>query len=191
MLLEGFYEWQTVNKTLKSSERAAYYIYQTQEESIKMEDKTTWSAENVNLMKIAGLFDRWIDENGDSIYSYSIITFESDDKMNWLHHRAPAILETDSQISDWLDFERIPAETALKNVIKQPKHIVWHQISNYVNNWRNTSEKCNEPLDSIKKESKKSPIKSKMMSMWLIKGEQKRQLKHQEGESSKKIIKLE
>ena len=191
LVLEGFYEWQTVNKALKSSERPAYYIYQEQEQGIKMDDKSTWNAENVNLMKIAGLFDRWEDENGDSIYSFSIITFESDDKMNWLHHRAPAILETDAQVSDWLDFKRIPADRALKSVIKQPKHIVWHQISNYVNNWRNTSEKCNKPLEDEEKAAKKSPIKNKMMSSWLIKGDPKRKSDDQAGESSKKLKKSE
>lgn len=152
--VEGFYEWQTVNDKLKSSERPAYFIYMPQSKNIKIEDKTTWEFSDINLMFVAGLFDIWHDEEGDSIYSFTIITYESDDHFNWLHHRTPAILETEKQISDWLDFEKVPFADALK-LIKHPKMIVWHRVSNYVNNSRNKSYECNKPVEA------KSPKPSK------------------------------
>lgn len=98
VLCEGFYEWQTT-KSAKPSERAAHLLHMPQAESVKLYDKSTWTADNVNLLKMAGLFDIWEDENGDKIYSYSIITFESSKIMSWLHHRMPAILETEQQVN--------------------------------------------------------------------------------------------
>lgn len=98
VLCEGFYEWQTT-KSAKPSERAAYMIYLPQIDDIKIYDKSTWNPENVNLMKLAGLFDVWEDENGDKMYSYSVITFESSEIMSWMHHRMPAILETNEQVN--------------------------------------------------------------------------------------------
>lgn len=148
--VEGFYEWQTVDAKLKSSERAAYYIYMPQKNDVKIEDKSTWNTEKVELMYVAGLFDVWHDENGDSLFSFSTITFESNDKFSWLHHRTPAILESEEQINKWLDYDRISSKEALK-VIKQPEKIIWHEVSNYVNSSRNKEETCNKPK-GIRKE---------------------------------------
>ena len=150
--VEGFYEWNTTNPKLKSSERSAYYLYMPQKPGVKIEDKSTWNCDDVNLMFVAGLFDIWKDDAGESLYSFTVITFESDDKLKWLHNRTPAILETEEQVSDWLDFNRVPSEAALK-VIKHPTNIMWHQVSNYVNNSRNKLETCNKPIDHKKEES--------------------------------------
>jgi len=147
--IEGFYEWQTVNSKLKSSERPVYYIYMPQRLDVKIENNSTWKCDDVKLMYLAGLFDVWNDEEGDSIFSYTVLTYESDKHLSWLHHRTPAILETEEQVSDWLNFEKVPAHLSLK-VIKHPTTIVWHQVSNYVNNSRNKSELCNKPRSESK-----------------------------------------
>lgn len=145
MVVEGFYEWQTVDSKLKSSERPVYYIYMPQnEEKIKIEDRSTWNkCDDIKLLHVAGLFDIWHDENGDSIYSFTIITIESDERFSWMHHRTPAILESEQQIRDWLDYVRVPHNKALA-IIKNPKLIIWHEVSNYVNNSRNQSDMCNK-----------------------------------------------
>lgn len=143
--IEGFYEWNTTNPKLKSSQRPAYYVYMPQQKEVKIEDKSTWSSENVNLMFVAGLFDVWTDSEGDSIYNFTVISFESDEHFKWLHHRTPAILETEQQINNWLNFDEVPTTAALK-AIKHPKSIIWHKVSNQVNSSRNKSEKCNKPL---------------------------------------------
>lgn len=158
MVIEGFYEWQTVDHKKKSSERPVYYIHMPQHDTkIKIEDKSTWNCENIQLMYIAGLFDIWHDENNDSIYSFTIITFESEQFFKWLHHRTPAILETEEQVRSWLDFEELPGMEALK-VIQQPEILVWHQVSHYVNSTKNKSEQCNKPLNYRPKIFPKSSI---------------------------------
>uniref|UniRef100_A0A182JLP6 Abasic site processing protein HMCES n=1 Tax=Anopheles atroparvus TaxID=41427 RepID=A0A182JLP6_ANOAO len=81
ILCEGFYEWQTV-KPMKVSERPAFYVHMPQSEKVKMEDKQTWNADGgqLQLLRIAGLFDVWDDEHGDKLYSYTVITFETEAK---------------------------------------------------------------------------------------------------------------
>ncbi|KAJ6643437.1 Abasic site processing protein HMCES, partial [Pseudolycoriella hygida] len=163
IVCEGFYEWQTT-KELKSSERPAYYIYLPQSESVQITDPKTFNdGKDVNLLKMAGLFDIWTDQNGDDMYSYAVITFESDDKFSWLHHRSPAILETDEQLSDWLDFKRVSTEDALK-CLRPASTLKWHRVSNIVNNARNKSEDCNKPIKDVKRKSSNA-----LMDKWLIK----------------------
>lgn len=172
ILCEGFYEWQTTAKELKASERPAFYIHMPQNNNVKMEDKSTWHLEKdgtINLLKMAGLFDVWEDENGDKLYNYSLITFESNKKFSVIHHRIPAILETDEEVEAWLDFRKVGASRAL-NMLKPSETIQWYSVSNLVNNSKNKSDQCNKPF-----EGKLQPIvksngtpKSKMMQSWLI-----------------------
>lgn len=71
-----------------------------------MDDSKTWNnifnQENgwkgVQLLYMAGLYDVWQDGN-TIIYSYSVITMNSSNTFDWLHHRMPAILETQEQIN--------------------------------------------------------------------------------------------
>lgn len=146
--IEGFYEWQTVNPATKSHQRKVYFIYMPQGDDIKIALRSTWNSSTVNLMYLAGLFDVWHNPNGDSIFSFTVLTFESNEKIQWLHSRTPAILETQEQIDKWLDYQKYPEELAL-GVIKQPTQIVWHQVSNSVNNGKNKSENFKKPLDGI------------------------------------------
>lgn len=147
--VEGFYEWQTAIETTKASNRAVYFIYMNQDEGVKIETRSTWDCCNVRLMFIAGLFDVFYDKKGDSIFSFTVLTFESDKHFKWLHHRTPAILESTEQVNKWLDYERYPKEVALQ-VLKHPNEITWHQVSNKVNSSRNKSENCKKPLEGNK-----------------------------------------
>lgn len=157
--IEGFYEWSTVNPKQKSSERPAYYIYMKQEDGIKVEEKSTWSSEySIRMMFVAGLFDVWHDLNGDSIQCLTVITFESDSSLSWLHHRTPAILETEEQIRNWLN----PDYPDALKLIQHPKELVWHRVSNLVNNSRNKSPECNKPyVESSKQNTLLSWVKRK------------------------------
>lgn len=146
ILCEGFYEWQTT-ENLKSSERPVFFIHCKQNET-EIDGKVA----PFNLMKIAGLFDMWEDNTGERIYSYTVITFESNKLFSSIHHRMPAILETDKDVSvstiragwkkyiticlifnlqDWLDFQRVTDSQALAT-LRPTDEIIWHQVSKYV-----------------------------------------------------------
>lgn len=160
VICEGFYEWQTT-KSAKPSEREAYLVYVPQESEVKIYDKNTWSPANVKLLRMAGLFDVWQDESGDKMYSYSIITFQSSEIMSWMHYRMPAILETEQQMNDWLNFKHVSDAQALA-ALRPATSLKWHRVAKCVNNSRNKSDECNKPLELAAK-----PEKPKGMLAWL------------------------
>lgn len=169
ILCEGFYEWQTTDpKASKSSERTAYYIYMPQREGIRIEDKDSWhsSIDKLDLLQMAGLFDIWTNANGEQIYSYSIISFGSDDKLNWLHHRSPAILDNEKAVADWIDYKRVTDTSYLLGLLKPTSSLEWHPVSRLVNNARIKSDQCNKRIDESRRES---TSESKLMQSWLSK----------------------
>lgn len=187
VLCEGFYEWQTTDpKAVKASQRAAYYIYMPQPDGVQIEVEDTWrkSVENLRLLKMAGLFDIWTNDEGEQIYSYSVITFESNDTLSWLHHRSPAILESDDAVADWIDFKRVTDTKLLLSLLKPAKCLQWHRVSNVVNNARNKSDQCNKKM--AKTEKNNTP-KSQMMQSWLIRKRKSDESDDKEDTIEKKI----
>lgn len=170
VLCEGFYEWQTTKKD--SSSKQPYYIYIPQKDGVQIEDPTCWNAEwsetegwsGPKLLKMAGLFSCWNSPEGKPIYSYSVITMESNSSFSWLHHRMPAILNSDEEVLDWIDSGRVHAGNAMK-LLKPVDNLTWHPVSTAVNNARNKTDKCNKAIDL----KKPKPTNSLMMN-WLKRG---------------------
>lgn len=170
VLCEGFYEWQTTKK--ESSSKQPYYIYSPQDDGVHIEDPKCWDAADWNeadgwkgpkLLKMAGLFSCWTSSEGKPVYSYSVITMESNTHFSWLHHRMPAILNTDEEVMDWIDSGRVPADKAME-LLKPVDKLTWHPVSTAVNNSRNKSDGCNKPVDL----KKPKPVNPLMMN-WLKK----------------------
>ncbi|KAG6456067.1 hypothetical protein O3G_MSEX009545 [Manduca sexta] len=173
IVAEGFYEWQTTNKSAKVKQ--PYYIYAPQNDNTVIDDASTWRNnyneetgwDGINLLHIAGLYDIW--QNGDKIiYAYSVITMDSNETLSWLHSRMPAILDTQDQIDAWLDTENVNPDLALEH-LKPVKLLSWHKVSTTVNNSRNKSDDCNKRMKV--EESKKS---QKSLTAWLTKPEKRK-----------------
>ncbi|CAH4034734.1 abasic site processing protein HMCES [Pieris brassicae] len=183
IVVEGFYEWQTSEKT---KNKQPYYIYMKQHPNLKVTDQTTWSNnfnENegwtgIKLMYIAGLYHVWRDENV-VIYSYSVITMESNETLRWLHHRMPAILNNEDQINAWLDIDNVNADMALE-YLKSMNILEWHPVSNMVNNSKNKSADCNKIINREKAKSSQ-----KTLTSWF--STNKRKLSEFEEKKSKKV----
>lgn len=191
MVCDGFYEWQTTKNT---KTKQPYFIYVPQPDGVKIEDPKTWDTvfdeENgwrgPRLLQMAALFDKWTSPEGDEIYSYTIITLESNETLSWLHHRMPAILDSDEELSSWLDYGEVNAENALKYV-KPVKVLLYHSVSTLVNNSRNKDPKCNMPANQDVAETK--PSKSAdFMKSWLSGSKRSNQIKD---ESPSKVCKKE
>lgn len=191
VLCEGFYEWQTTKKDCPTKQ--PYYIYAPQSEGVKIEDITAWDAEwsetegwkGPNLLKMAGLFNCWTSPEGKQIYSYSVITMEANDTFSWLHHRMPAILNSDQEVMDWIDCGRVPSEKALK-LLKPVSSLTWHPVSTAVNNSRNKSNVCNKPVD-LKKPKPANPL----MMNWLKKANKSQESESNDSEPEAKKMKKE
>lgn len=77
VLTSGFFEWKHVK-----GKRIPYYI----------------SLQDESLFAFAGIWDRWIDEKGESNYTFSILTTSANELMSQIHNtkkRMPVILEPD------------------------------------------------------------------------------------------------
>lgn len=86
VLADGFYEWQWL--TASGSKKEKYQI----------------SLPNDALFAFAGIYSHWVDSEGISTGTYSIITTEANELMSKIHNskkRMPVILSADNE-QDWL-----------------------------------------------------------------------------------------
>ena len=151
VLCDGFYEWQSV-KGEKSKQ--PYFIYALQSDEVSIWDRSSWDNDKVwsdekgwlgpKLLKMAGLYSKWTSEEGEEIMSFTVLTMESSDSFSWLHHRVPAILNTEEEVQKWLD-PNIGYEKALANLSNASKFSS-HPVSTEVNNSRNNNSSCVQPV---------------------------------------------
>ncbi|ESP05041.1 hypothetical protein LOTGIDRAFT_211838 [Lottia gigantea] len=184
ILAEGFFEWKRSEKN-----KQPYFIYFPKDNIVKIEPNSSSDSSEIKnenewkgnkLLTMAGVFEIWKPPDGsDEIYSYSIITVDSSPAMAWIHHRMPAILSTDEEINEWLDFGNVPLKKACK-LIRPTESVTMHPVSSIVNNSRNKSPDCVLQIDPQK--PKKSASSNFMMS-WLGK---KTENKSNEEPSSKR-----
>ncbi|MGH8065723.1 MAG: SOS response-associated peptidase [Candidatus Entotheonellia bacterium] len=87
----GFYEWRAEGR-----DKTPYYIHPQGEQ----------------FCAFAGLYDVWINAQGEEVYAFTIITTASDAFMARLHHRMPVVLERDLE-DDWLDTEMTSTKEVL------------------------------------------------------------------------------
>ena len=84
--LSGFYEWKKEEKSL-DGKKQPYYVHLTGNE----------------LLCMAGLWDVWTDVNGQRLFTYTILTTDSGNKLAWLHDRMPVILRDEESRRLWLN----------------------------------------------------------------------------------------
>lgn len=194
VLCDGFYEWQTTKGT---KNKQPYFIYAPQPEEVKIWDRATWDKPEVwneeegwkgpQLLKMAGLFSHWRSSEGEEIMSYSVLTREASKKFSVLHHRIPAILETEEEVEDWLDAGRVNYKEALEMLRQKDEPVLeWHPVSTEVNNARNQNSDLHYPV-SLKKKPPQS-ASSRFMSAWLGKApvkEEAKSIKEENGNKNK------
>lgn len=127
-------------------------------------DDTEWTGKR--LLTMAGVFEIWHPADGsEPMYSYSVITVNASPAMAWIHNRMPAILSSDEEIHNWLEYEEVPLAKAVQLIV--PKEcITSHMVSSVVNNSRNKAPECIELYNP--KEVKKTASSNLMMN-WLNK----------------------
>ncbi|XP_072307785.1 abasic site processing protein HMCES [Eucyclogobius newberryi] len=192
ILADGFYEWKR-----QAKEKQPFFIYFPQSPGVsakqETEDESESSASNDQetsektmpdavkdseteaewtgwrLLTMAGLFDCWTPPGGgEPLYTYTVITVNASSNLEDIHDRMPAILDGDDEVRKWLDFGAIKSLDALK--LLQSKNILtYHPVSSLVNNSRNNTAECLQPVSLDKKEPKPT-ASSKMMMSWLKSG---------------------
>ncbi|QXE02896.1 SOS response-associated peptidase [Terribacillus sp. DMT04] len=121
---DSFYEWKTEDG-------------KKQPMRIQHKDKTPFA--------FAGLWEKWQDDDGSSIYTCTIITTEANSFMQQIHHRMPVILPAHSQ-DIWLDRYEQDTE-ALQQILKPfSEELTAYPVSTLVNSPRNNREELINPL---------------------------------------------
>jgi len=115
---DGFYEWK---KTQNGKQ--PYRIVTT----------------NTEIFSVAGLWSSWDSTEGNTIYSFTLITQEPNRLVKNIHNRMPAILLPEQE-ELWLD-ENIKSEEALAELSPYPDELMRaYTVSTRVGNVRNNDE---------------------------------------------------
>ena len=86
---------------------------------------------------MAGLWERWRQEDGDLLESCTIIVTDANSLVRDIHDRMPVILN-DRDIGAWLDPENEDAEELLAMLKPaDPAALAMHEVSRQVNSPRN------------------------------------------------------
>lgn len=125
MLADGFYEWRKVpgEKTklplrfvLKSGEPFAF----------------------------AGLWDTWINPEGDELHTFTIITTQANELIQPVHHRMPVILAQEHE-DVWLDPDNRDTQRLTALLKPYPtEEMEAYPVSTLVNSPKNDSPECIE-----------------------------------------------
>jgi putative SOS response-associated peptidase YedK len=113
MICEGYYEWMRNPASLPVDKRPIHFIRPSTN----------------SLLHIAGIFDVWYDDDERPLFSFTVLSIDSSEKLNWLHPRMPVILETDEQVQDWLNFSQVSGEMALK-LIRKSRNLFHTRVKN-------------------------------------------------------------
>ena len=115
VLANGYYEW--VNN---GNKKQPYFIYSDKDATISM----------------AGLWTEWRD-----VISFTIITKQSDNSIDHLHHRMPLVLPKDKTAS-YLDRNKAFDDFLAFDDMK----LKYHEVSNLVNSPKNNNATCINPI---------------------------------------------
>lgn len=94
----------------------ATYFYEWQKiENQKKKDKKRIAVKDLPIFSMAGICERYNDDQGKSYLTYSIITTDANEQMTEIHDRMPVILEPEDE-KDYLDLNKNPQ--SLLNLLK-------------------------------------------------------------------------
>ncbi|XP_077539615.1 abasic site processing protein HMCES-like [Haemaphysalis longicornis] len=165
VVAEGFFEWTTDD----DGQRHAYYVYFKQPSNVSMEHRDweqvhdphrlmrngRWAGPR--LLTMAGIFD--ISTTNDDLYSFSILTMDAPEYLQWLQNRVPVILNGEEAVDRWLDPKYTFKE--LTRNVRSPSNLVCHRVSPIVTKVTISTVECVLPYGSAKKRRDESRGKTK------------------------------
>ena len=119
--IDGYYEWQQ-----KGESKIPYYFQN----------------EDNSMLLLAGLWDKWINQSGQEVISFTLVTKEAAESISEIHHRMPVILD--------LQNARKWARNALKReelTDLSQSQLNFHEVSTAVNSVRNNSSELIKATD--------------------------------------------
>ena len=124
VITDGYYEWRK-----SDSGKQPYYIHHPEG----------------RLLPIAGLWDKWLNQEGKQVLSYTVITTTPQSKLAFIHDRMPVILHREN-LDQWLQTTNNPAQTVLPLLQPYGRMLEVYPVSKMVNSPANNSPACVQPL---------------------------------------------
>lgn len=130
IIADGFYEWKKA--AAKGAKKQPYYI--------QMADQS--------LFGMAGIWEAWQSGDGSYLESCTILTTEPNTLMKPIHHRMPVIVNP-QDYELWLD-PAVQKGDAVQSLLRpfEAGAMQAYEVSTAVNNPRNETATCIEPLVS-------------------------------------------
>ena len=130
----GYYEWAT---ELGYPNKQPFFIHSTKRFGER--DKT---------LLFAGIYDRWVDSNGEIFESAAIITRPANSFLEKIHNRMPTFLP-EERYSDWLNPEinDVVEIRKLMDVADPVADLVAHPVAKLVNSTRNNGPDLIAPIE--------------------------------------------
>lgn len=126
IVADSFYEWQKIDND-KQPKRI--------------------SVPNGSLFTFAGLWDKW-EYQGEKVFTCTLLTRDSTDFMQPIHHRMPIILPEEAE-EIWVNPAFDKASDAQRFVQQlEPAELKAYNVSNHVNHAKNNDEACIAPMIS-------------------------------------------
>jgi putative SOS response-associated peptidase YedK len=101
---------------------------------------------NDSIMALAGIWDHWKNQEGETLETCSILTTASNSLIQAIHDRQPVILHPE-EYDLWLDREVTEPEKLLSLFQPYPPDLMeMYKVSPLVNSVRNDSPACIEPI---------------------------------------------
>ena len=123
IVADGFYEWKVVN-----GNKIPHHI----------------RMKNGGVFAFAGLWDHWEGES-ESLDSCVIITTPSNEVMQQIHERMPAIIAP-AHYDWWLDARITDKQEIMQYLASAPSNqLTTYPVSTWVNSPRNNDERCIQP----------------------------------------------
>ena len=123
VVTDGYYEWMQTNNG-----KRPYFIHQR----------------NGQILPMAGLWDKWLDENEKEWNTYTVITTEPAESISHIHRRMPVILDK-PHLDYWINCD-YPPEEAMEYLKPYENPLEFYPVAIFVNSPANNSEKCIQPL---------------------------------------------
>lgn len=125
VITDGYYEWK------KEGESSIPFYIKSKDDS---------------FLPMAGLYDLWKKPKGNIVYTYTVITVDSNPQIGEIHHRMPAILKIEN-IEPWINCLKYPF-SRVKHLLKPYEHeLEVYPVSKIVNYSRNNSPLCIKRID--------------------------------------------
>ncbi|OWM82933.1 uncharacterized protein LOC116189589 isoform X2 [Punica granatum] len=163
VVVEGFYEWKK-----DGSKKQPYYIHFKDERPLVF----------------AALYDSWVNSEGETLYTFTILTTSSSPALQWLHDRMPVILGDKEATDMWLTGASSNVQAVLKPY--EGSNLAWYPVTPAMGKLSFDGPECIKEIQ-LKTEEKNSI--SKFFSPKQAKKEP--EIKQEEETSPRKSVKVE